>query len=50
MFRYLLVPVLMALLLVPDWATAIGRRRPLFAGRAQPVVYSYPVQYAQPVY
>lgn len=50
MFRYLIVPVLMALLLVPDWAGAIGRRRPLFAQRAQPVAYSYPVQYSQPVY
>ncbi len=50
MFRYLIVPVLMALLLVPDWAGAIGRRRPLFAPRAQPVAYSYPVQYSQPVY
>ena len=50
MFRYLVVPVLMALLLVPDWASALGRRRPLFAARAQPVAASYPVQYAPPVY
>ncbi len=51
MFRYLVVPVLMALLLVPDWASALGRRRPLFAGRAQPISTPYyPVQYAQPVY
>ena len=50
MFRYLVVPVLMALLLVPDWASAIGRRRPLFGQRAQPISYTYPVQYAPPVY
>ena len=50
MFRYLLVPVLMAVVLVPDWATAIGRRNPVFARRAQPVAASYPVQYSQPVY
>ncbi len=50
MFRYLVAPVLMALLLVPDWASALGRRRPIFAQRAQPVATAYPVQYAQPVY
>ena len=50
MFRYLVIPVLMALLLVPDWAEAIGRRNPIIARRAQPVAYSYPVQYSQPVY
>ena len=50
MFRYLVAPVLMALLLVPDWASALGRRRPIFAQRAQPVAMTYPVQYAQPVY
>ena len=50
MFRYLVVPVLMAVLLVPDWAEAIGRRNPIIARRAQPVTYSYPVQYSQPVY
>ena len=50
MFRYLLVPVLMAVLLVPDWATAIGRRNPIIARRAQPISTSYPVQYSQPVY
>jgi len=52
MFRYLVVPVLMALVLVPDWAEAIGRRNPILARRAQsqPVAYSYPVQYSQPVY
>lgn len=50
MFRYLVVPVLMAVLLVPDWAEAIGRRNPMIARRAQPVAYSYPVQYSQPVY
>lgn len=50
MFRYLLVPVLLALLLVPDWASAFGRRRPLFAQRAQHISTPYPVQYSQPVY
>ena len=50
MFRCLVVPVLMAVVLVPDWATAIGRRNPVFARRAQPISTSYPVQYSQPVY
>ncbi len=50
MFRYLVVPVLMAVVLVPDWATAIGRRNPVFARRAQPISTGYPVQYSQPVY
>ena len=50
MFRYLVVPVLLALLLVPDWASAFGRRRPLFAQRTQHISTPYPVQYSQPVY
>jgi hypothetical protein len=49
-FRYLVVPVLLALLLVPDWASAFGRRRPLFAQRTQHIATPYPVQYSQPVY
>ncbi len=50
MFRYLVVPVLLALLIVPDWASAFGRRRPLFAQRTQHISTPYPVQYSQPIY
>jgi hypothetical protein len=55
MFRYLVLPTLVALLLVPDWASAFFRRRatPAVVVPAQKVQYTYvpqcPPMFAAPV-
>ncbi len=47
MFRYLILPSLLAVLLIPDWASAFFRRRSATNPVAMPV---RPVQYCPPVY